>query len=66
MEILISLVGLVLIFEGLPYLTFPVAMQNWLRQLLDMPPAVLRVFGFLATGAGLLLCYLGQQTNLFQ
>lgn len=65
MKVLISLIGLVLIFEGLPYAAFPEAMQNWLRQLTTFPPRILRGIGFAAVVCGLILCYLGQRTNLF-
>ena len=65
MELFISLIGLVLIFEGLPYAAFPEAMQKWLRQVTALPPRVLRISGFGAVALGLLLCYLTQRTNMF-
>ncbi len=64
MKFLLSLIGVVLILEALPYVAFPEAMQNWLKQISSMDPAVLRVIGLLAMGAGLLLCYLTQRTGL--
>lgn len=63
MKLLITLVGLVLILEGLPYLAFPKAMQDWLRQLTEQEPKVLRVMGFIAMAIGFLLCYITQRTN---
>lgn len=63
MKLLVSLLGLVLVLEGLPYAAFPEAMQKWLRQMVVMPPGLLRIFGLLAMGAGLLLCYLTQRTT---
>jgi len=65
MKLLITLIGLVLVLEGLPYAAFPEAMQNWLRQLSVMPTKILRVIGFIAMACGLLLCYLTQRTSLF-
>ena len=65
MKLLIALIGLVFILEGLPYLTFPEAMQKWLRQLIDMRPSQLRVVGLFAVGTGLLICYVALRTNLF-
>jgi len=59
---LVALLGLVLILEGLPYATFPEAMQKWLRQLLDAKPIALRIMGIMAVLAGLLLCYLSRRT----
>jgi len=64
LKTLAALFGLVLIFEGLPYMTFPEFMQKWVRQVLDAPPALLRIAGGLAVLAGLSLCYLSQRTNL--
>lgn len=64
MKYLLSLIGVVLILESLPYVACPEAMQKWLRQLSEVNPTVLRVIGLLAMGAGLLLCYVTQQTNL--
>lgn len=63
MKTLAALLGLVLIFEGLPYATFPEAMQKWLRQLLDARPFALRVMGIMAVLVGLLLCYLARRTS---
>ncbi len=63
MKLLISLIGLVFILEGLPYVTFPEAMQRWLRQIIDMEPRQLRVMGIVALLFGLLLCYLGQRLD---
>ena len=64
MKILISLIGLVLIFEGLPYMASPEAMQRRLKQLIEMPPGSLRVMGVMAMALGLLLCYIGQRSGL--
>lgn len=63
MKLLITLCGLVFVLEGLPYLTFPEAMQKWLKELCKMPPGQLRLLGVLAVALGLLLCYVGQRTN---
>jgi uncharacterized protein YjeT (DUF2065 family) len=65
MKFLFTLIGLVFILEGLPYLTFPEAMQRWLQQLLEMRPAQLRIVGLFAVGVGLLICYVTLRTGLF-
>ena len=65
MELLITLIGLLLVVEGLPYAAFPEAMQRWLSQIGELPAATLRGFGLAALGLGLLLCYLAQRTSLF-
>jgi len=64
MKLLVTLVGLVLVLEGLPYAAFPEPMQRWLSQLSVMPPRILRTIGFVSMGIGLLLCYLTQRTSL--
>ncbi|MBW2502013.1 MAG: DUF2065 domain-containing protein [Deltaproteobacteria bacterium] len=65
MKFLFTLVGLVFILEGLPYLTFPEAMQQWLRQLLEMSPSQLRLVGLFAVGLGLLICFITLRSGLF-
>jgi len=65
MKLLITLVGLVFVLEGLPYVVSPEAMQRWLRQLLEMKPGQLRAMGIIAMVVGFLLCYLGQKSGLF-
>lgn len=65
MKYLLTLVGLVLVLEGLPYVASPESMQNWLQQVSQMPPRMLRFLGLLAMAIGLLLCYLTQRTALF-
>ena len=65
MKLLFTLVGLIFILEGLPYLTFPEAMQRWLQQLMEMKPAQLRMVGLGAVGTGLLICYITLRTSLF-
>ncbi len=63
MKYFITLVGLVLILESLPYVAFPETMQEWLRQLTQMNPNVLRFIGLIAMGGGLLLCFITQRTD---
>jgi len=65
MKLLFTLIGLIFILEGLPYLTFPEAMQRWLQQLMEMKPAQLRMVGLFAVGTGLLICYITLRTSLF-
>ena len=65
MKLLLTLVGLIFILEGLPYLTFPEAMQKWLQQLMEMRPLQLRMVGLFAVGLGLFICYVTLRTGLF-
>jgi uncharacterized protein YjeT (DUF2065 family) len=65
MKTLLTLIGLVLILEGLPYMAFPEFMKDWLRQLAEAEPDKLRVMGLSALAAGLLLCWFAQRSGLF-
>jgi hypothetical protein len=60
-DYLLTVLGLVLIIEGLPYFAFPNQLKRWLRQLLASPDSMLRGFGFAAMVLGLLLVYLGRR-----
>ena len=65
MKLLITLIGLVLILEGLPYAASPESMQRWLRQILEMEPTHLRRIGMAAMAVGFALCFLAQRSSLF-
>ena len=64
MKMLITLIGLVLILEGLPYVASPEAMQRWLKQLAEMRPDTLRIIGMLAMTGGFFLCFVAQKSGL--
>nr|MBF0222475.1 DUF2065 domain-containing protein [Desulfobulbaceae bacterium] len=64
MKFLVTLFGLILVLEGLPYVACPEAMQDWLRKLSEVSPRLLRVLGSVAMATGVLLCYLTQRTDL--
>ncbi|MEW6220170.1 MAG: DUF2065 domain-containing protein [Thermodesulfobacteriota bacterium] len=64
MKLLLSLIGLVLVLEGLPWAAFPAAMQGWMRQLAEASPVVVRLVGLAALVLGLSLCYLAQRSGL--
>jgi len=65
MKLFILLIGLILIFEGLPYAAAPEAMQEWLKKLSEMDPSELRGFGVGAMVIGLIICFIVQKTTLF-
>ncbi len=64
MKLLVTLIGLILILEGLPYVASPEAMQSWLKQLTEMRPEQLRFMGVLAMAIGFFLCFLAQRSGL--
>ncbi|WP_028582225.1 DUF2065 domain-containing protein [Desulfogranum japonicum] len=65
MKLLITLIGLVFILEGLPYMVAPEAMKRWLRQILELPMDQLRIVGAVSMAIGFLLCWIGQKSGLF-
>lgn len=65
MKLIITVIGLIMIFEGLPYFAFPEKMKETLKMISEMPPEALRKFGFMALAAGVVLCYLAKQSGVF-
>lgn len=63
MKLLLTLIGLLLIFEGLPYAAFPEAAKEWLKQVASLDSKVLRGFGIIAVLLGLLICFVTQRTG---
>ena len=61
MDYFLCVMGMVLIVEGLPYLTFPDRLKSCLRKLTAIPDTTLRFMGSLAVIIGLLLVYLGRR-----
>lgn len=58
MDIFLSALGLVLIFEGIPYFISPSRMKEFMRQIQEMDDGALRKMGLLAMIIGLLIIYL--------
>ncbi len=65
MKLFLTVIGLMMIIEGIPYFAFPEKMKAVLKQIQEMKPGTLRIMGLIAMLTGLLLCYLAQRTNLF-
>jgi uncharacterized protein YjeT (DUF2065 family) len=61
MKLFVLLIGMVLIFEGIPYVAAPEAMQAWLKKLSETRPEQLRIMGLVAMASGILLCWLIQR-----
>lgn len=56
----LCVIGMVMIFEGLPYFAFPDKMKQWIRQMVELPDALLRRLGFFLMLLGLGLVYIGR------
>jgi uncharacterized protein YjeT (DUF2065 family) len=60
MEYFLSVIGMVMIIEGLPYFAFPEKMKAWVLKVIEMPEKSLRRFGLVLMLAGLGLVYLAR------
>ena len=58
LDYFLSVVGLVLVIEGLPYFAFPGKMKKWMALIQETRDGQLRVMGLAAMGAGLILVHL--------
>lgn len=58
MAYFLSVLGLALILEGIPYFAFPDKMKLWMEQIQKMPDRVLRIFGLAAMAIGLMFIYI--------
>ncbi len=65
MKLLITVIGMVMVLEGLPYFAFPEKMKEYMQKMLEMSPAQLRVMGTVSVLCGLFLCYLALRTGIF-
>lgn len=61
MDYFLSVLGLVLIIEGIPYFTFPDKMKEVLSKVPDVPSASLRAFGIIAIIIGLALIFIARK-----
>ncbi len=60
MQFFLSVLGMVMVVEGLPYFAFPEKMKLLIQQLLEMPESALRKFGFVLMLGGVALVYIGK------
>ena len=60
MRYFLCVLGMVFIFEGLPYFIFPEKLKIYLLKMTKMPDAALRFLGISAMIVGLILLYLGR------
>ena len=65
MKLFVTLIGLLMVVEGLPYFAFPEKMQALMRQIEEMNPDHLRLVGLVSTLIGLVICYIAQRTDIF-
>lgn len=66
MKFVLTLIGLLLVLEGLPYAASPESMQKWLRQLAELPPGKLRAIGFVSMILGFAVLFFGRHSGFLQ
>ena len=64
MGLFLSALGLMMIFEGIPYFCAPSQVKNFARKMGEVPDRILRVIGFALMLVGLTVVYFGR--NLFE
>ncbi|MFQ5558960.1 MAG: DUF2065 domain-containing protein [Nitrospinota bacterium] len=63
MSFFLTVVGVVLIVEGLAYFAFPEKMKDFMRALPAIPNRLLRGFGLMLMICGLVLAYIGKSAQ---
>jgi uncharacterized protein len=60
MKFFLSVIGMVMIIEGLPYFAVPAKMKTWLQQIQAVSDDTLRRMGLVLMAIGLALTYMGK------
>jgi uncharacterized protein len=63
MSFFLSALGLMMVFEGIPYFCFPKKVKAFAEKLPEIPDSTLRVVGFFLMMVGLLIVYIGGGKN---
>jgi uncharacterized protein YjeT (DUF2065 family) len=63
MEDFITILGMILVLEGLPYFAFPQLFKVWITRILELPESQMRVCGLIAMLLGVLLVYVGRHSG---
>lgn len=64
MSLFLSAMGLMMIFEGIPYFCFPSQVKDFARKLPEFQDSTLRIIGFFLMLLGLLAVYIGKKVIL--
>ena len=63
MNFFLSALGLMMVFEGIPYFCFPQKVKSFAEKLPEISDGTLRVIGFFLMMIGLLVVYIGGANN---
>ena len=55
LSVWLTAIGIVMVIEGVPYMTFPAGMKKLAQRLPEVPDSVLRVVGLIAVVSGFAL-----------
>jgi len=61
MKYFLSVLGMVLVLEGLPYFAFPEKVKEFLSRMTTIPENKLRMLGLIIIGLGLLILYVSRE-----
>ncbi|MFH0926751.1 MAG: DUF2065 domain-containing protein [bacterium] len=56
----LCVLGMVMVFEGIPYFCFPEKMKAFFKKIPELPDLTLRVLGLILLIVGLFIVYLGR------
>jgi uncharacterized protein len=60
MSLFLSALGLMMVFEGIPYFCFPTQLKAFARKIPEIPDSTLRIMGFFLMLLGLAVAYFGR------
>lgn len=58
MTFILSVLGVVLVLEGMPYFAAPARVKRWALTIQEVPDSSLRKLGLVSMAAGLLVLYI--------
>lgn len=63
MSLFLSALGLMMVFEGIPYFCFPTQVKSFAQKIPEIQNTTLRVIGFCLLALGLLVVYFGRSIS---
>ncbi len=57
MTFILTVLGVVLMIEGIPYFAFPARARQWALLMQELPDSTLRTMGFISMAMGLFLLF---------
>lgn len=57
MVLILTILGALLVLEGIPYVAFPVRVKEWAAMMQEVPERTLRIIGLVSMIAGLFVLF---------